>query len=112
MFVEMMPSLSPIIISSFLFTMVFAIVTEAGLAFLGLTDISSWNWGTMLYWAQNDQAFTLGAWWWYIPPGLCVALVGMGLGLINFGIDELINPRLKVERAGRRPRSARARAGH
>ncbi|MBO0802165.1 MAG: ABC transporter permease [Nocardiopsaceae bacterium] len=98
MFVEMMPSLLPIIISGFLFTTVFAIVTEASLAFLGLTDVSSWSWGTMLYWAQNDQAFTLGAWWWYIPPGLCIALVGMGLGLINFGIDELINPRLKVQR--------------
>jgi peptide/nickel transport system permease protein len=107
MFVEMMPSLLPIIVSGFLFTTVFAIVTEASLAFLGLTDISSWSWGTMLYWAQNDQAFTLGAWWWYIPPGLCIALVGMGLGLINFGIDELINPRLKVQRVGRRSRAAR-----
>jgi peptide/nickel transport system permease protein len=107
MFVEMMPSLLPIIISSFLFTTVFAIVTEAGLAFLGLTDISSWSWGTMLYWAQNDQAFTLGAWWWYVPPGMCIALIGMGLGLINFGIDELINPRLKVERP-RRSRKFRA----
>jgi peptide/nickel transport system permease protein len=101
MFVEMMPSLLPIIISGFLFTTVFAIVTEAGLAFLGLTDISSWSWGTMLYWAQNDQAFTLGAWWWYVPPGLCIALVGMGLGLINFGIDELINPRIKVQRGAK-----------
>lgn len=112
MFVEMMPSLLPIIISGFLFTTVFAIVTEAGLAFLGLTDISSWSWGTMLYWAQNDQAFTLGAWWWYVPPGICIALVGMGLGLINFGIDELINPRLKVERPkkNRVSRAARKRA--
>jgi peptide/nickel transport system permease protein len=112
MFVEMMPGLLPIIISGFLFTTVFAIVTEAGLAFLGLTDISSWSWGTMLYWAQNDQAFTLGAWWWYVPPGLCIALVGMGLGLINFGIDELINPRIKVQRAGRKSRAAKKRAGN
>jgi peptide/nickel transport system permease protein len=110
MFVEMMPSLLPIIVSGFLFTTVFAIVTEASLAFLGLTDISSWSWGTMLYWAQNDQAFTLGAWWWYIPPGLCIALVGMGLGLINFGIDELINPRLKVQRVSRRSRAARTQS--
>jgi peptide/nickel transport system permease protein len=98
MFVEMMPSLLPVILSEFLFTTVFAIVTMAGLAFLGLTDISVWNWGTMLYWAQNAQAFTLGAWWWYVPPGLCIALLGMALGLINFGIDELINPRLRNQR--------------
>ncbi|MGH2909496.1 MAG: ABC transporter permease [Solirubrobacteraceae bacterium] len=110
MFVEMLPGLLPIIISGFLFTSVFAIVTYVGLAFLGLTDISSWNWGTMLYWAQNDQAFTLNAWWWYIPPGLCIALLGMALGLINFGIDELMNPRLRVERGEGKRRRARRRA--
>jgi peptide/nickel transport system permease protein len=85
---------------------VFAIVTQAGLAFLGLSDVSSWSWGTMLYWAQNDQAFTQNAWWWYVPPGLCIALVGMGLGLINFGIDEFINPRLRIEHLSRRTRRA------
>ena len=113
MFVEMMPGLLPIIISGFLFTSVFAIVTYVGLAFLGLTDVSTWNWGTMLYWAQNDQAFTLNAWWWYVPPGLCIALLGMALGLINFGIDELMNPRLRGERGEgrRRRRAARTHAG-
>lgn len=98
MFVEMLPGLLPVILSQFLFTTVFAIVTMASLAFLGLMNVSIWNWGTMLYWAENDQAFTLGAWWWYIPPGLCIALLGMGLGLVNFGIDELINPRLRTRR--------------
>ncbi len=98
MFVEMLPGLLPVILSQFLFTTVFAIVTMASLAFLGLMNVSIWNWGTMLYWAENDQAFTLGAWWWYVPPGLCIALLGMGLGLVNFGIDELINPRLRQRR--------------
>jgi peptide/nickel transport system permease protein len=102
MFVEMLPGLLPVILSQFLFTAVFAIVTMASLAFLGLMDVSIWNWGTMLYWAENDQAFTLGAWWWYVPPGLCIALLGMGLGLVNFGIDELINPRLRT-RQGSQP---------
>jgi peptide/nickel transport system permease protein len=109
MFVELMPGLLPVITSAFLFTVVFAIVTQAGLAFLGLTDISSWSWGTILYWSQNDQAFTLGAWWWYVPPGLCIAVLGMGLGLINFALDELINPRLKVEHVSRRERLRRLR---
>jgi len=95
MFVEMLPGLIPIIISGFLFTTVFAIVTEASLAFLGLSDINSWSWGTMLYWAENDQAFTLGAWWWYVAPGLCIGVIGMGLGFINLGIDDIINPRLR-----------------
>jgi peptide/nickel transport system permease protein len=50
----------------------------------------------MLYFAQNSDAFFSGAWWWYVPPGLCVALVGMGLALTNLGIDEIINPKLRA----------------
>jgi peptide/nickel transport system permease protein len=58
----------------------------------------------MLYFAQNDQAISSGAWWWFIPPGLCIALLGMGLALINFSLDEILNPRLRVYRPpGRRP---------
>ncbi|WTW94089.1 ABC transporter permease [Streptomycetaceae bacterium NBC_01309] len=93
--VELVPNLGAIIISGFLFTFIFAILTEASLSFLGLGDLGgTWSWGTTLYWAQNSSAFTTGAWWWYIPPGLCIALVGASLSLINFGADELMNPRL------------------
>jgi len=37
-------------------------------------------------------------WWWFIPPGACIALLGAGLSLINFGIDEIADPRLRPER--------------
>ena len=50
----------------------------------------------MLYWAQNSNAPLTGAWWWFVPPGLCIALVGTALALLNFGIDEFINPRLRA----------------
>jgi peptide/nickel transport system permease protein len=53
----------------------------------------------MLFWSNNSGAFPLGEWWWFVPPGLCIALVGAGLSLINLGLDELINPRLRVPRA-------------
>jgi peptide/nickel transport system permease protein len=53
----------------------------------------------MLYFAQNDEALSSGAWWWFVPPGLCIALVGTGLALINFGLDEILNPRLRVYKA-------------
>ena len=36
-----------------------------------------------------------GAWWWFVPAGLCIALLGTALSLINFGIDEFVNPRLR-----------------
>jgi peptide/nickel transport system permease protein len=65
------------------------------IAFIGVTSISTWNWGTVLFWAQSSQALILGAWWWFVPAGLCIAAVGTALTLINFGIDEFVNPRLR-----------------
>src|SRR5579875_392291 len=96
MFFEVLPNLLAIVASSFLFTMLYAIGTYIALAYLGVTSTSVWNWGTMLYWAQNSNAPLTGAWWWFVPPGLCIALVGMGLALLNFGVDEFINPRLRA----------------
>jgi peptide/nickel transport system permease protein len=110
-FWEIGPNVFPIILSSFLFTSLYAIVTQASLAFLGLVDPSKWSWGVMLYWVQNFQAFTLGAWWWYVPPGLCIALFGMALSLVSFGADERINPRLRVVREPRRKRRSRSEVG-
>ncbi|MBF8187766.1 ABC transporter permease [Nonomuraea sp. K274] len=110
-FFEILPVLLPVIATSFLATVVGAILAEAGLSFLGLADLSTVSWGSMLYFAQNGQALLIGAWWWFIPPGLCIALIGTGLALVNFGIDEIANPRLrtiKVPRKARRvPREAR-----
>lgn len=97
---EALPNLLPIIFSQFIFGMIAAILTEAGLSFLGLGNTEATSWGSMLYFAQNGQALALEAWWWFVPPGLCIALVGTGLSLINFSIDEVVNPRL---RAARRP---------
>ncbi len=96
MFAEVLPNLLAIVASSFLFTMLYAIGTYVALAYLGVTSTSVWNWGTMLYWAQSSNAPLTGAWWWFVPPGLCIALVGTGLALLNFGVDEFINPRLRA----------------
>jgi peptide/nickel transport system permease protein len=101
---EILPNELAIVTASFLFTAIFAILTAAGLAFLGLANVSEWSWGTMLYWAQNDSALQAGAWWWFVPPGLCIALVGTGLALLNFGFDEMTNPRLRSVRPVKRPK--------
>ena len=93
---EILPNELPIIVSQFIFSMIFAILTQAGLAFLGLANPDQLTWGTILYYAQNDGAMSSGAWWWFVPPGLCIAVLGMGLALINFSLDEILNPRLRV----------------
>jgi len=100
-FVEIMPNELPIIVSNFIFGMIFAILTQAALAFIGLGDPTLLTWGNMLNIAYSDEALSVGAWWWIIPPGLCIALLGMGLALINFSLDELLNPRLRVYRPAR-----------
>jgi peptide/nickel transport system permease protein len=95
-FVEILPSELAVIVSNFIFMVIFAILTQSTLAFLGIGDLSTLTWGNMLNVANNDEALTSGAWWWFVPPGLCIALVGTALALINFGLDEMLNPRLRV----------------
>jgi peptide/nickel transport system permease protein len=101
-FFEILPNELPIIVSQFIFSMIFAILTQAGLAFLGLAGSDQLTWGTILYYAQNDGAMSSGAWWWFVPPGLCIAILGMGLALVNFSLDEILNPRLRVYKPRRR----------
>ncbi|MBV9383112.1 MAG: ABC transporter permease [Streptosporangiaceae bacterium] len=106
--VEILPNELPIIVSQFIFAVIFAILTQATIAFLGVVDVSQLTWGNMLYFAWNDEALQSGAWWWFIPPGACIALLGMGLALINFSMDELLNPRLRVYRPVRAGRKGAA----
>jgi peptide/nickel transport system permease protein len=107
-FVEIMPNELPIIVSNFIFGVIFAILTQAALAFIGLGDPTLLTWGNMLSLAYDNQALSVGAWWWLIPPGLCIALLGMGLALINFSLDQVLNPRLRVYRTAQ-ARRVRAR---
>lgn len=96
-FSEIFPNEIAIVAAGFVSTSIYVILAAAGLEFLGLGDVNVIDWGTMFYWAQNNDALLLGAWWWYVAPGACIAVLGAGLALINFGIDELANPRLRAE---------------
>ncbi|WP_245629146.1 ABC transporter permease [Alicyclobacillus shizuokensis] len=102
MVTEVLPNMTSVIASNIIFACLGAILAESGLAFLGLESVNSVSWGTMLYWAQSGGALLNGAWWWIIPPGLGIALVGLSLGLMNFAIDQFTNPRLRGQRGGRR----------
>lgn len=98
---EILPTLTSLLVSQVIGSTVYAIGAQVGLEFLGLGDVSAVTWGTNLYWAQNDSALLTGAWWTFVPNGLCVALVGFALTLLNSGFDEITNPRLQLERAWR-----------
>ncbi|HEV2640356.1 MAG TPA: ABC transporter permease [Actinocrinis sp.] len=92
---EILPNLTAVIASGFVGTVIFAVLSEITLAFIGVAGSSDWNWGTILFWAQSEQALAQGAWWWFIPAGLAIAILGTGLSLLNFGIDEFVSPRLR-----------------
>ena len=111
---ELMPNLTAVIASGFVGTVIFAVLSEITLAFIGVVN-NGWNWGTILFWAQGQQALGQDAWWWFVPAGLAIALLGMSLSLINFGIDEFVSPRLrsagKTKLKTARGRTVRMRIG-
>lgn len=94
-FGEILPNMASLVVSGLLFAMINALLTEAGLDFLGLGNINAVSWGTMLYWAQNSEALINGMWWWFVPPGVAIAAFGAALSLLNFSLDEITNPRLR-----------------
>ncbi|HXW79641.1 MAG TPA: ABC transporter permease [Acidimicrobiales bacterium] len=97
--VEILPTMTSLIVASFLGTAVYAVLTAAGLQFVGLGDPNLQSWGTMLYWAENNEALGAGMPLWALMPGVCVALLGAGLALLNYAFDEFSNPALKPARA-------------
>lgn len=95
LFREIMPNMTSLIAAGFFGAATGAIGAEAGLSFLGLGDLDTISWGTMLYWAQNNNAILTGQWAVLVAPGLCIALLATSLSLINFGVDAVSNPRLR-----------------
>jgi peptide/nickel transport system permease protein len=94
-FREILPNMTSLVAASFLGAATAAVLGEAGLEFLGLGNPNTISWGTMLFWAQNDNALLVGQWPQILAPGLAIALLAASLSLINFGVDALSNPRLR-----------------
>ncbi|MGR5300302.1 ABC transporter permease [Vibrio alfacsensis] len=97
-FFEVLPNMLSILASAFIGTVVFAIMTEATLEFIGLGDPLSTTWGVMLYNAQQTSAIRIGAWWELLAPSAALTILAIGLALINFSIDEISNPKLRAQK--------------
>jgi peptide/nickel transport system permease protein len=76
-------------------SIIYAIVAQTTLEYLGFGDPLNVTWGTMLYNAQNSSAIIVGAWWDICAPAAGIAIVGLGLALLNFTFDEIANPQLR-----------------
>lgn len=104
--VEIIPNMTPLIVAAFLGTAVYNVLFSAGLQFIGFGNPNSVSWGTMLYWAQNNEALAIGEYLWALMPGLGIAILGAAFALLNYAFDEVGNPAL---RPVRRIRVKRAR---
>lgn len=101
---EILPNMVSLLVANFLGASVYAILTAAGLQFVGLGNVNTDSWGTMLYWAQNNQALESGIPLWAIVPGLGIAALGGSFALLNYAFDEISNPTLRL--SGRRKKAS------
>jgi peptide/nickel transport system permease protein len=94
-FGELMPNMISRIAAAFVLVFYISIFVEAGLEFLGLGDSGKSSWGVALYWATTNSSVLQGEWWFFLFPGLAIGLTVLALTLIQTGIDEVSNPRLR-----------------
>jgi peptide/nickel transport system permease protein len=94
-FREILPNMTSLVAASFFSAATAAVMAEASLEFLGLGNPSTVSWGTILYYAQQQNALLTGQWVLVFAPGLMIALLALSFTLVNFGVDALSNPRLR-----------------
>ena len=92
---HVLPNVMPMVFANTTLTVALAILAETTLSFLGLGDPNRISWGTMLDSAFGVGAMTTGAWWYIIPPGVCVVLVVLAFTLVGQALEEVFNPRLR-----------------
>ena len=107
---EILPTMTSLIVATFLGGALYAVLAAAGLQFIGLGDPNSQSWGTMLYWAENNEALGANMVLWAIMPGICVAGLGAAFALLNYAFDEISNPALRMRRLDRQIDTARNEA--
>jgi peptide/nickel transport system permease protein len=95
---HILPNTLPLIFASTVLIIAAAILLEASLSFLGLGDPTQISWGSMLERAFESGAPSQGAWWYVIPPGLCITMLVLAVAMLGFLFEEHINPRLREQR--------------
>lgn len=96
---HIVPNVSPLILANTTLTVPIVILSEATLSFLGLGDPTNASWGQMLDDAFESGAVTVEAWWYIVPPGLGIMLVVLAFTLVGQALEEILDPRLRDQRA-------------
>ncbi|HWG27424.1 ABC transporter permease [Actinospica sp.] len=95
---EMMPTMTSLIVANFLGSALYSVLAASGLQFIGLGNTASDSWGTMLYWANSQEALQAGNAMWIVAPGLAIAVLSAAFALMNYAFDEIGNPALRPVR--------------
>jgi peptide/nickel transport system permease protein len=106
--VEILPTMTSLLLASFLNNALYAVLAGSGLQFIGLGNSNNVSWGTTLYWAQQNNALGTGLYAWAIVPGACIALMGAAFAFINYAFDEIGNPALRPLTAAKARKAAEA----
>ncbi len=92
---HVMPQMLPYLFANMAFAVPGAIITVASLAFLGVGDIIHPTWGSILHAAQENGAVLNNQWWWVIPPGIGMMIIGLAFVFLGMALDRVLNPRLR-----------------
>ncbi len=92
---HILPNVFPLIFANTVLVAAIAILSETTLSFLGMGDPTTVTWGMMLHFAFSMGAVSFGAWWWLLPPGICVVLIVLSFTFIGYALDEVLNPKLR-----------------
>ncbi|MDI9369481.1 MAG: ABC transporter permease [Synergistaceae bacterium] len=95
---HLLPETFPVLLATMTLGVPGAILSEAGLSFLGLSDPRVISWGRMLHEAHSFGAFTAGAWWLLLPPGLGITLLCLAFQDLGKHLEERVDPRLRGAR--------------
>ena len=92
---HVLPNVMPLILANTTLTVAVAILSETTLAFLGLGPSDKISWGSILEDVFQNAGISQGAWWWLLPPGLCVVFVVLAFTLVGRALEVVVDPRMR-----------------
>ena len=95
-FTQLLPPILPLMIAQFLFGTLYGILSLVTAEYWGVLAATTSNLGTMIAFIAANAAYLSNQWWWILGAILPIIVLGAGLGCLNLGLDEFIDPRLRV----------------